>query len=165
MRERGTPVSQPVLPTPQQAQPAFTENAATSISTLERPSLTPSATPDPNHSSNPPQEDASLLPPVRASASAPHIDPAETGTYSGLSIFEVDLQNLSDKNWRRPGADVSDWFNYGFDEISWEAYCVRKRDMAAMAAEMKANVLVSIRGCALLPRVLISVSLEYGWDA
>lgn len=52
------------------------------------------------------------------------------------------MQNLEQKNWRRPGADVSDWFNYGFDEISWEAYCIRRRDMAEMAAEMKANVLV-----------------------
>lgn len=51
------------------------------------------------------------------------------------------MDALSEKNWRRPGSDLSDWFNYGFDELSWEAYCYRRRTMGDMADVLKANVL------------------------
>ena len=30
-----------------------------------------------------------------------------------------DFHNLFDKPWRKPGADVSDYFNYGFNEDTW----------------------------------------------
>jgi len=60
----------------------------------------------------------------------------------GRSIFEVDIAAMSDKPWRRPGSDISDWFNYGFDELSWEAYCYRRRDLGDMATVLKGNVLV-----------------------
>jgi hypothetical protein len=52
------------------------------------------------------------------------------------------MNALADKPWRRPGADLSDWFNYGFDEISWEAYCYRRRDLGELAHVLKANVIV-----------------------
>lgn len=51
---------------------------------------------------------------------------------------------MAEKAWRRPGSDISDWFNYGFDEISWEAYCYRRRDLGEMANVLKTNVLVGI---------------------
>ena len=51
------------------------------------------------------------------------------------------MTNLAEKPWRRPGADISDWFNYGFDELSWEAYCYRRRDLGEIASVLKANVL------------------------
>lgn len=59
----------------------------------------------------------------------------------GRSILDVDLSALNDKPWRKPGADISDWFNYGFDEISWEAYCYRRRDVGDLAHVLKASVL------------------------
>lgn len=48
---------------------------------------------------------------------------------------------MSDKPWRKPGSDISDWFNYGFDEISWEAYCYRRRDLGELANVLKTSVL------------------------
>jgi pre-mRNA 3'-end-processing factor FIP1 len=62
--------------------------------------------------------------------------------FDGRSILEVDLGAMSDKPWRRAGSDISDWFNYGFDEISWEAYCYRRRELGDMASVLKANVIV-----------------------
>lgn len=62
--------------------------------------------------------------------------------FDGRSILEVDLTAMADKPWRRPGSDISDWFNYGFDEISWEAYCYRRRELGDMASVLKANVIV-----------------------
>ncbi|EDR15306.1 uncharacterized protein LACBIDRAFT_301408 [Laccaria bicolor S238N-H82] len=85
--------------------------------------------------------DPSTLPPVTAPPSHPAIDPTATGVFDGRSILEVDLNAMADKPWRRPGSDISDWFNYGFDEISWEAYCYRRRDLGELANVLKTNVI------------------------
>ncbi|CAK5264475.1 unnamed protein product [Mycena citricolor] len=90
-----------------------------------------------------PMDDVDLesLPPVTAPPSHPVIDPTVTGMTEGRSIIDVDLNALADKAWRRPGSDISDWFNYGFDELSWELYCYRRRDLGEMANVLKTNVL------------------------
>lgn len=31
-----------------------------------------------------------------------------------------------DKPWRRPGTDMTDYFNYGFDEFTWASYCLKQ---------------------------------------
>ncbi|KAJ7492249.1 hypothetical protein FB451DRAFT_1388665 [Mycena latifolia] len=85
--------------------------------------------------------DPSILPPVAAPPSHPAIDPTVTGMMEGRSIIDVDLSSMTDKAWRRPGSDISDWFNYGFDELSWEAYCYRRRDLGELANVLKTNVL------------------------
>ncbi|KAH0797738.1 Fip1-domain-containing protein [Histomonas meleagridis] len=42
------------------------------------------------------------------------------------SIFSYDLSSLPNtveaKPWTAPDADISDWFNYGFNEQTWEKY-------------------------------------------
>ena len=86
--------------------------------------------------------DPSTLPPATAPPSHPSINPDLTGILDGRSILEVDLNAMSEKPWRRPGSDISDWFNYGFDEMSWEAYCYRRRDLGDLANVLKTNVLV-----------------------
>jgi len=35
----------------------------------------------------------------------------------------LDLEIFKIKPWRAPGADISDYFNFGFDEFTWNAYC------------------------------------------
>jgi len=86
--------------------------------------------------------DPTTLPPIPAPPSHPVIDPTVTGMLEGRPVFEVDMTALADKAWRRPGSDISDWFNYGFDEISWEAYCYRRRELGDLAAVLKTNVVV-----------------------
>ncbi len=34
---------------------------------------------------------------------------------------------VEDKPWKKPGADITDYFNYGFCEETWSAYCNRQR--------------------------------------
>lgn len=119
------------------------------------PGLQPSPAPQP--SSQPPDfemrpqddngVDPSTLPPVTAPPSHPAIDPTAVGILDGRSIFEVDIAAMAEKPWRRPGSDISDWFNYGFDEISWEAYCYRRRDLGEMANVLKTNVIVRPLSC------------------
>lgn len=43
------------------------------------------------------------------------------------------------KPWRLPGADQSDYFNYGFDEFTWEMYRQRQDVMAGTLSQQKAE--------------------------
>lgn len=38
-------------------------------------------------------------------------------------MFDVDIESFEEKPWRYPGVDISDFFNFGFDEDSWKNYC------------------------------------------
>lgn len=40
----------------------------------------------------------------------------------------IDLDDLTEFPWRKPGADITDYFNYGFDENSWRVYSKRQKD-------------------------------------
>ena len=129
-RERGStskPSAPQSTPGPSQSTPTPTTPAPPAASQEQKPSDSV----DPN-----------TLPTATAPPSHPQIDPDVPGTFSGQSILEVDLNALADKAWRRPGSDISDWFNYGFDEISWEAYCHRRKEMGDTANMLKAAVLV-----------------------
>ncbi|KAM6426934.1 pre-mRNA 3'-end-processing factor FIP1-like isoform 2-T2 [Liasis olivaceus] len=55
------------------------------------------------------------------------IDLEASGNINGLPVIEVDLESFEDKPWRKPGADLSDYFNYGFNEETWKAYCEKQR--------------------------------------
>lgn len=44
------------------------------------------------------------------------------------NIFEFELDRLEDKPWLKAGADITDYFNYGFDENTWRIYCARQRE-------------------------------------
>ncbi|WBW72958.1 mRNA cleavage and polyadenylation specificity factor complex subunit Iss1 [Schizosaccharomyces osmophilus] len=61
-----------------------------------------------------------------AAETAQQIDINPTAKIDGKPIFEVDLESFEDKPWRKPGADISDYFNYGFDEFTWAAYCAKQ---------------------------------------
>lgn len=37
--------------------------------------------------------------------------------------MDVDIHTIEHKPWTYPGADVTDYFNFGFDEESWRNYC------------------------------------------
>lgn len=39
------------------------------------------------------------------------------------NIFEYDIDHIEDKPWNKPGADITDYFNYGFNETTWKEYC------------------------------------------
>lgn len=52
------------------------------------------------------------------------------------TALDVDISTLEDKPWRKPGADLNDYFNYGFDESTWRMYCDRQKKMKVAANEM-----------------------------
>ncbi|KAL7635230.1 UNVERIFIED_CONTAM: hypothetical protein RMT77_014217 [Armadillidium vulgare] len=52
-----------------------------------------------------------------------------TGKVNGVPAQDFSLAELEDKPWRKPGADLSDYFNYGFTEDTWIKYCERQKRM------------------------------------
>ncbi|VFQ63690.1 unnamed protein product [Cuscuta campestris] len=42
---------------------------------------------------------------------------------SHKTVFEVDIDGFDEKPWRLPGIDMSDFFNFGLNEESWNDYC------------------------------------------
>uniref|UniRef100_UPI00398E650E pre-mRNA 3'-end-processing factor FIP1-like isoform X3 n=1 Tax=Pristiophorus japonicus TaxID=55135 RepID=UPI00398E650E len=55
------------------------------------------------------------------------IDLDAPGSINGIPVLEADMDVFEDKPWRKPGADLSDFFNYGFNEETWKAYCEKQR--------------------------------------
>lgn len=53
----------------------------------------------------------------------------QLGLINGQPAQDVDLESIEDKPWKKPGADITDYFNYGFTEDTWQAYCSRQRRM------------------------------------
>ncbi|KAJ6632693.1 Pre-mRNA 3'-end-processing factor FIP1 [Pseudolycoriella hygida] len=51
------------------------------------------------------------------------------GTIAGVQAHEFSIDSLDEKPWRKPGADITDYFNYGFNEETWRAYCERQKQM------------------------------------
>lgn len=51
--------------------------------------------------------------------------------------FDTDFAADSDKPWRKPGADITDYFNYGFDEFTWASYCLKQQQMPKEIGEIK----------------------------
>ncbi|KAF3456353.1 hypothetical protein FNV43_RR01003 [Rhamnella rubrinervis] len=39
------------------------------------------------------------------------------------SILDVNIDTFEEKRWRYPGVDITDFFNFGFNEDSWKQYC------------------------------------------
>lgn len=37
-------------------------------------------------------------------------------SFKGTQIYDLDLATMEDKPWRKPGADITDYFNFGFNE-------------------------------------------------
>ncbi|CAI2354564.1 unnamed protein product [Caenorhabditis sp. 36 PRJEB53466] len=46
-------------------------------------------------------------------------------------IYDLDLAQMEDRPWRKPGADITDYFNYGFTEETWNLYCERQKKLRA----------------------------------
>lgn len=62
------------------------------------------------------------------------IDLDAQGVINGQPTYEHDIMNAykdEEKPWKKPGADISDYFNYGFTEETWAQYCDRQRRLRA----------------------------------
>lgn len=39
----------------------------------------------------------------------------------------IDVDDHADKPWNRPGEDITDYFNYGFNEATWKEYIAKQK--------------------------------------
>ena len=64
------------------------------------------------------------------------IDVNAVGNINGVPIYDYDIDTMcEEKPWRIPGADLTDYFNYGFNEESWKAYCEKQKGVRGIASE------------------------------
>lgn len=46
-----------------------------------------------------------------------------------LEAYDVDIDSIADKPWTKPGADITDYFNYGFNEATWRQYSAKQKGL------------------------------------
>eukprot|EP00116_Pleurobrachia_bachei_P000067 sb/3460329/ len=74
--------------------------------------------------------------PVTVTSSKRTIDVNAVGNINGVPIYDYDIDTMcEEKPWRLPGADLTDYFNYGFNEDSWKSYCDKQKSVRGIAAE------------------------------
>ncbi|KAE8356347.1 Fip1 motif-domain-containing protein, partial [Aspergillus coremiiformis] len=84
------------------------------------------------------QKPGSAYPPVHASNIDVHTNPTHPAT--GKPILSTDMDAdfpEDDKPWRRPGSDISDYFNYGFDEFTWASYVLKQQELRKEVGDQK----------------------------
>ena len=54
--------------------------------------------------------------------------------------LDNDFSAEDTKPWRRPGSDISDYFNYGFDEFTWAGYCLKQQELRKEVGDQKKQV-------------------------
>lgn len=112
-------------------------------------SITPSATPKvevafqaAHAKPTAPQKPGSAYPPVHASTIDVNANPIHPSTGKPIlaTDLDTDFPSEDDKPWRRPGSDISDYFNYGFDEFTWASYCLKQQDLRREISDQKKQV-------------------------
>lgn len=73
------------------------------------------------------------------------LDLDAVGEYKGQPVTTIPLDNYEDKPWRKPGADLTDYFNFGFDELTWAAYC-SKQDKLSDFTPQKVMAMLGMNG-------------------
>ncbi|SCV02483.1 LAME_0H01552g1_1 [Lachancea meyersii CBS 8951] len=61
----------------------------------------------------------------------PTLDLKAPGKLGDQLITDIDPEVLKEKPWRQPGANLSDYFNYGFNEQTWMEYLHKQEKLRA----------------------------------
>jgi hypothetical protein len=67
----------------------------------------------------------------------------KVGQIQDKDAYEFDVDSLEDKPWKKPGADLTDYFNYGFNEHTWKQYCQKQ---LSLRAEFGLKKRINVRG-------------------
>jgi len=97
------------------------------------------ATPVPKAESQPPDDKPGTEYPARHTSTIdPNGNPVHPATGKPIlsTDFDTDFTGDSSKPWRKPGADITDYFNYGFDEFTWASYCLKGPQMTKEIKEI-----------------------------
>ncbi|KAH8871115.1 Pre-mRNA 3'-end-processing factor FIP1 [Schistosoma japonicum] len=88
-------------------------------------------------------------------ASRQGVELDDPGNINGIPTIEYNLSALGDedKPWKRPGADITDYFNYGFTEETWIQYCEKQKILRQEYANTTLKPVLSSSGTNLLQRI------------
>ncbi|KAF3941774.1 hypothetical protein ABW19_dt0203414 [Dactylella cylindrospora] len=128
---------QPVAPPPQGARYGI-RTASASVQPQRQPSsqdlreqtTTSSASPAPRtavlSTAKIPVPRGPTPPPMATSTLDINAIPTHPST--GEKLTSLNIDDLPSKPWRNAGSDITDYFNYGFDEFTWTAYCQKQEN-------------------------------------
>ncbi|MCJ1283240.1 hypothetical protein MMC26_002568 [Xylographa opegraphella] len=85
-----------------------------------------------------PPKPSTSYPPYKSS----NIDVDSNPVYepNGKTILNIDMDAdfpEDDKPWRKLGTDITDYFNYGFDEFTWASYCLKQESLRKEITDQK----------------------------
>ncbi|CAG8151454.1 unnamed protein product [Penicillium salamii] len=84
------------------------------------------------------EKPGSAYPAIHSSTIDVNANPVHPTTGKPIMSTDMDADLPSDdKPWRRPGTDVSDYFNYGFDEFTWSGYCLKQQGVRQEVGSQK----------------------------
>jgi pre-mRNA 3'-end-processing factor FIP1 len=88
------------------------------------------------------------------------VDLDAPGLINDQPTYEYDILDVKDedKPWRKPGADITDYFNYGFTEETWIAYCMKQKRLRAENSAFKATNIPIINQTTNSNPALISIN-------
>lgn len=86
------------------------------------------------------------------------VDLDAPGMINEQPTYDYDLADVKDedKPWRMPGADITDYFNYGFTEESWIQYCMKQKRQRAENSQFKVRYGISLKFKLKIEKFLIS---------
>uniref|UniRef100_A0A914Z0B5 Pre-mRNA 3'-end-processing factor FIP1 n=1 Tax=Panagrolaimus superbus TaxID=310955 RepID=A0A914Z0B5_9BILA len=67
------------------------------------------------------------LPPQRRGFPVQKLDPNLIPNVQGKIIFDVNPTEFDDRPWLKSGANIADYFNFGFTEETWNEYAEKQR--------------------------------------
>ncbi|CAG8979888.1 hypothetical protein HYALB_00002662 [Hymenoscyphus albidus] len=129
------------------SKPAAPPARYNEIRNIPQRTSTSEAAPEPSPTTIKKAPKAAKLPPSGAGQDLPGIATSKIDVNAkpiyepaGKPITQVNIDedlNENDKPWRRPGTDVSDYFNYGFDEFTWALYASKQDTLRAEYSQDK----------------------------
>ncbi|KAL1960411.1 hypothetical protein VTO42DRAFT_7710 [Malbranchea cinnamomea] len=130
------PMSRNETPRPAADGTSVSKSAtASALPKMETPQMTPATV-----AAKPsvPQKPGSAYPAQHTSTIDVHANPVHPATGKPILSTDMDADFAEDdKPWRRPGTDISDYFNYGFDEFTWASYCLKQQDLRKEVSDQK----------------------------
>ncbi|KAH3679175.1 hypothetical protein WICMUC_001186 [Wickerhamomyces mucosus] len=142
-----------------------TNSTNTTIATATQPesaTISAAGTANELNSELAPQEDGTVENTTDSKSTitrVPGIEIEKVGTYNEVPITSINLQDLKEKPWRQPGADISEYFNYGFNEFTWMQYCTKQDTLRANYNQQKLMMrFMPIPGMPPIPGMLPSTA-------
>ncbi len=71
------------------------------------------------------------------------VDLSSIATLDGQSLLDVEIEGFEEKPWRKPGADITDYFNFGFNELTWKQYCYKQKNLREEFSKASGSIFAS----------------------